>query len=124
MYAVIELKGAQIRVEKGETFRVNRISDHDDKKSLKVESVLFGNDGKTHYIGEPYVKGAVVECEILRDTRGKKVIVFKYRDRKSSQSKKGHRQDLTELRVKDIAFPGAAKAKETKETKKDETKKS
>jgi len=101
MYAVIELQGNQIRVEKGTTFTVNRMEEQKDK-TLKVDKVLFGKKGNAYKIGEPYVKDAYVECEILQDKRLKKVIAFKYRDRKSSQSKKGHRQDVTELKVKEI----------------------
>jgi large subunit ribosomal protein L21 len=101
MYAVIELKGSQIKVEKDETFVVNRM-EAGKSKTLKVDKVLFGKKGNSYKIGDPYVKGAYVECEILGEKRGKKVIAFKYRDRKSSQSKIGHRQDLTELKVVDI----------------------
>ncbi len=103
MYAVIELQGAQVRVEKDEKIAVNRIKDQ-KSGTLKVEKVLFGKKGDSHFIGDPYVEGAFVECEILGEKRAKKVIVFKYRDRKSSQSKKGHRQDLTELKVTGIHF--------------------
>ncbi len=101
MYAVIELQGSQIKVEKDETFVVNRMKSG-KSKTLKVDKVLFGKKGNSYKIGDPYVKGAYVECEILGEKRGKKVIAFKYRDRKSSQSKIGHRQDLTELKVVDI----------------------
>ena len=101
MYAVIELKGSQIKVEKDEVFTVNRMEPK-KSKTLKVDKVLFGKKGNSYKIGTPYVKGAYVECEILGEKRSKKVMVFKYRERKSSQSKKGHRQDLTELKVKDI----------------------
>lgn len=101
MYAVIELQGAQVRVEKNAKFIVNRITDQ-SFKTFKVNNVLFGKKGSTYMVGDPYIKDAYVECEILRDTRLKKVKVFKYRPRKSSQSLKGHRQDVTELLVKDI----------------------
>ncbi|MBD3295790.1 MAG: 50S ribosomal protein L21 [Candidatus Omnitrophica bacterium] len=101
MYAVIELQGEQVKVEKDQSFVVNRI-DGDGKGTIKVDKVLFGKTGNTYKIGEPYVDGAFVECDVLGDKREKKVIAFKYRDRKSSQSKKGHRQDITELRVKEI----------------------
>ena len=101
MYAVIEFKGSQVLVEKDKKILVNRISGQ-KTKTLKVDKVLFGKKGSSHYIGEPYVKDAFVECEIIGDKRAKKVIAFKYRDRKSSQSKKGHRQNLTELKVKEI----------------------
>lgn len=103
MYAVIELKGSQVKVEKNDTFTVNRIEPQ-KSKTLKVDKVLFGKKGNSYKIGTPYVKDAYVECEILADKRSKKVTVFKYRDRKSSQSKKGHRQDITELKVKEIHF--------------------
>ena len=103
MYAVIELQGAQICVEKDDNIVVNRINDQ-KSKTIKVDTVLFGKKGSSYLIGEPYVKDAYVECEIIRDKRLKKVIAFKYRDRKSSQSKKGHRQDVTELKVKSIHF--------------------
>jgi large subunit ribosomal protein L21 len=111
MYAVIELQGAQIYVEKDDKIVVNRISDQ-KSKTVKVDKVLFGKKGASYLVGEPYLKDAYVECEILGDKRLKKVIAFKYRDRKSSQSKKGHRQDVTELKVKNIHFAETAKAKE------------
>jgi large subunit ribosomal protein L21 len=101
MYAVIELQGEQVKVEKDQSFVVNRM-DTGEKDTIKVEKVLFGKTGNTYKVGEPYVKGAFVQCEVLGDRRQKKVIAFKYRDRKSSQSRKGHRQDVTELRVKEI----------------------
>jgi len=103
MYAIIELNGKQVKVEKGDVFTVNRIKNK-PKKDLKIKEVLFGKKQNSHYIGEPYIKGAYVECEVVGDKRAKKIIAFKYRDRKSSQSKIGHRQDLTELRVKEIHF--------------------
>jgi len=103
MYAVIELNGAQVKVEKDTVFTVNRIKEQSSKE-LKVDKVLFGKKGSKYYIGEPYIKDAYVECVILRDKRAKKVLAFKYRERKSSQSIHGHRQDLTELKVKDIIF--------------------
>ncbi len=101
MYAIVELQGEQLRVEENDTFTVNRMA-HDGKKPYKIGKVLFGKKGDDHFIGQPYVKGAYVECDVLGDKRGKKVLSFKYRQRKSSQSLRGHRQDLTELKVKKI----------------------
>lgn len=103
MYAVIELKGTQVLVEKDDRITVNRIKGQKSKK-LKVEKVLFGKKGSSYFVGSPYVKNAYVECEVIGDKRLKKKIAFKYRERKSSQSKKGHRQDVTELQVKEIHF--------------------
>lgn len=103
MYAVIEINGNQVVVEKDSCFTVNRVKGLYDKK-LEINTVLFGKKGNKHYIGDPYIKDAKVECEVLSEKRGKKVISYKYRDRKSSQSKRGHRQDLTELKVTSIEF--------------------
>jgi large subunit ribosomal protein L21 len=99
----MKLQGEQIFVEKDQKITVNRMKPH-KAKTLKVDKILFGKKGNSYKVGTPYIKGAYVECEILGDKRSKKVISYKYRERKSSQSKKGHRQDLTELVVKDIHF--------------------
>jgi len=109
MYAVISLNGSQVKVEKDAVFTVNNIKDQ-ASKTIKVDTVLFARKGASYYIGDPYVKDAYVECEIIKDKRAKKVIAFKYRDRKSSQSKTGHRQDQTELKVKDIVLAGPSKS--------------
>ncbi|MFH1847425.1 MAG: 50S ribosomal protein L21 [Candidatus Omnitrophota bacterium] len=103
MYAVIELQGTQVLVQKDGRIEVNRMEEQ-KSKTIKIEKVLFGKKGASYFVGTPYIEDAYVECEIIGDKRSKKVIAFKYRDRKSSQSKKGHRQDLTELKVKNIHF--------------------
>ncbi len=103
MYAIMEVNGTQVRVEKNDKITINRLKDQSEK-TFKVKEVLFGKKGTTYYVGTPYVKDAFIECEITANKRGKKVIAFKYRDRKSSQSKKGHRQELTELKITDISL--------------------
>jgi large subunit ribosomal protein L21 len=114
MYAIIELQGFQEKVEKGDKIVVNRLKDQ-ESKTVKVDKVLFGRDDSGIFVGQPYVEGAYVECEVIGDKRLKKVISFKYRDRKSSQSKKGHRQDVTELKIKEIHLGGAKTSKKTKQ---------
>ncbi|MBD3379487.1 MAG: 50S ribosomal protein L21 [Candidatus Omnitrophica bacterium] len=111
MYAVVEIQGSQYRVEKDEIIQVNRMEVKADKP-FKADKVLFGKKGNSYFIGEPYVENAYVECDVIGDKRGKKVVSFKYRDRKSSQSIRGHRQDLTEIRIKDIHFAEKAAKKE------------
>ena len=103
MYAIIKIGGTQVRVEKNDVITVNRLKEQKDK-AIKVDKVLFGKKGSSYLIGQPYIKGAYVECDIQGDKRGKKLKVFKYRDRKSSKTLKGHRQELTELKVKEIHF--------------------
>ena len=101
MYAVIETGGRQYKVEKGLEFLTNRI---DGKVSavVKFKNVLFAKEKNSYHIGTPHIKNAHVSCEILSHPRAKKVVAFKYKRRKSSKKKIGHRQDLTKLKVKEI----------------------
>ena len=101
MYAIVNINGDQVKVEKDSTVLVNRLKDI-DSRTFKVQEVLFAKKGNSYMVGDPVVKDSYVEFEVVGPRRGKKVIAFKYRDRKSSQSKKGHRQDLTEIKVVDI----------------------
>lgn len=101
MYAILEIGGKQEKVEKGVEITVNRL-EKKEGASVKVKEVLFAKKGNKYHVGTPYVKGAVVECDIVSHTRGEKVISFKFKRRKSYKRKIGHRQELTTLKVKDI----------------------
>ncbi|BDQ33546.1 50S ribosomal protein L21 [Pseudodesulfovibrio portus] len=101
MFAIIETGGKQYRVEEGLEFNVDLIK-ADAGKSLSIDSVLLvDQDGDTK-IGEPYVKGAKVDCEVLGHTRGEKVVVFHKLSKKDARKTQGHRQDYTQLKVKSI----------------------
>lgn len=101
MYAVIEIGSKQQIVKEGDSIEVER-QELEVGTKLIVSEVLLVADGETVSIGQPFVKGASVETEVLRHLRGQKLITFKYRRRKSSHNKKGHRQNLTVLAVKKI----------------------
>jgi large subunit ribosomal protein L21 len=101
MFAIIETGGKQYRVEEGLEFNVDLIK-ADAGKSLSIDSVLLvDQDGDTK-IGEPYVKGAKVDCEVLGHIRGEKVVVFHKLSKKDARKTQGHRQDYTQLKVKSI----------------------
>lgn len=101
MYAILDIAGRQEKVEKGSEFVVNRLA-KEEGNIAKFTHILFAKKGNQYHIGTPYVKGSSVECEVVSHTRGEKVIAFKYKKRKSSKTKIGHRQDLTVLKVKEI----------------------
>ncbi|MFC1675366.1 50S ribosomal protein L21, partial [Candidatus Omnitrophota bacterium] len=63
--------------------------------------LLISKDNKTEF-GQPYLKGATVKAVVLKQTKGKKLVSYKYRRRKSSDWKKGHRQQLSMLQIKAI----------------------
>lgn len=103
MYAIVEIQGKQYKVaEKDEILVEKAISPRTHKLSL--DKVLLAVKDKKVKIGNPYLKEAKVNCEIMGQLKGKKKMAFKFRKRKSSQSKRGHRQKLVLLKVKEIVL--------------------
>ena len=109
MYAVIETGGKQYRVEVGTELEVELL-DVEPGQSITLERVLLVADGAEAAVGTPVVDGAAVEAEVVGATRGEKVIAFKYRPKARRRVKKGHRQELTVLRINDIRFGGKSAA--------------
>ena len=98
MYAILELSGRQYKVTTQDVIEVNRLASNDGDK-ITFEKVLLVAEGDNVEIGQPYVKGASVEAEVLEQTQGKKVFAYRYLRRKDSHKKTGHRQKLTKLKV-------------------------
>ncbi len=110
MYAVIETGGKQYRVEVGTELEVELL-DGEPGKTVTLDRVLLIADGDDASIGQPVVDGAAVSAEIVRRDRGPKLISFKYRPKARTRVKKGHRQELTILRISDITLNGKSAAK-------------
>src|ERR671911_387255 len=110
MYAVIETGGKQYRVEGGTELEVELL-DVEPGKTVTLERVLLVADGDDASIGRPVVDGAAVIAEVVRQDRGPKLISFKYRPKARSRVKKGHRQELTILRISDVTLNGKSAAK-------------
>ena len=109
MYAVIETGGKQYRVEVGTELEVELL-DVEPGQSITLDRILLVVDGTDASVGTPVVGDAAVEAEVLGQTRGDKVIAFKYRPKARRRVKKGHRQDLTVLRIADIRLNGKSAA--------------
>lgn len=107
MFAVIKTGGKQYRVESGTTLEIERLAaDAGDVVQFNEVLMLGGDDP---VLGAPFVDGAAVQAEIVEQKRGEKLIHFVKRRRKhSSKRTKGHRQNLTVVRVTDILASGAA----------------
>jgi large subunit ribosomal protein L21 len=101
MYAVIETGGKQYRVEVGTELEVELL-DGEPGDSITIDRVLLVADGDESSIGRPIVADAAVEAEVVRRDRGEKLISFKYRPKARRRVKKGHRQELTILRITDV----------------------
>ena len=111
MYAVIETGGKQYRVEVGTVLEVELL-DVEPGQSITLDRVLLVADGAESAVGTPIVDGAAVEAEVVGATRGDKVIAFKYQPKARRRVKKGHRQNLTVLRISDIRLGGKSAAKD------------
>ena len=108
MYAIIETGGKQYKVQKHDVLAVEKLSANGGDK-VQFNSVLLtgGNEVK---VGDPLIKGAGVQATVIEQIKDKKVISFVKRRRKSSsKSKKGHRQQITLVRITDILETGADK---------------
>src|SRR4051812_43369672 len=113
MYAVIETGGKQYRVEVGTQLEVERL-DVEPGAAISLDRVLLVADGAEASIGRPIVTDAVVSAEVLRQDRGDKVISFKYRPKARRRVKKGHRQELTVLRITDVRVGGRSAAEDAR----------
>ncbi len=102
MYALVKTGGKQYRVAKDDTILVERIAADEGAQVILNDVVMLG-DGDKVTIGTPTVAGAAVSATVMRQTRGPKIIIFRRKRRKNHRRTQGHRQDLTLLRITDIA---------------------
>src|SRR5262245_54691870 len=123
MYAVIETGGKKYRVELGSEIQVDRLDVHPGD-AITLERVLLVADGDDTAVGQPTVDGASVSAQVLRQERGDKIVVFKYKPKARTRVKKGHRAELTTLRIADIAFAGKSAAKEAEQAESRKSKES
>ena len=118
MYAVIETGGKQYRVEVGTELEVELL-DVEPGQAITLERVLLVADGDESSIGQPLVADAAVSAEVVRQTRGEKLISFKYRPKARSRVKKGHRQELTVLRITDVRLGSKSAAEAVRKAEAD-----
>ena len=101
MYATIEFKGKQYKVEEGVVFTVDKF-DVEQGSKIDIETVLLVSDGDKISVGTPYVKGAKVQVVVEESFKDKKVLVFKFKSKKDYHRLIGHRQQYTKVRVEKI----------------------
>ena len=101
MFAIIVSGSRQYKVEPNSLIEVNRI-DLDQGAAFSSDKVLLVAGEGAPRIGTPYVEGARVTGTVLEHLRGRKVIIFKQKRRKNYRRKRGHRQELTRIRIEQI----------------------
>ena len=101
MYAIVDIAGQQLKVEKDQKVFVHRLNENEGEKVNFSKVLLVETEGKTT-IGSPVGEGASVDAEVVKHLKGDKVIVFKKKRRKGYAVKNGHRQALSELKITGI----------------------
>jgi large subunit ribosomal protein L21 len=109
MFAVIKTGGKQYKVAANDKITV-MLLEGDAGAKVTFSEVLALFDGEVNHIGAPLVAGASVAAEIIEQARGPKVYAFKKRRRKNSKRKRGHKQDLTVVRILEIVGADGARA--------------
>jgi large subunit ribosomal protein L21 len=107
MFAVIKTGGKQYRVAAEDVITIARLEAEPGQAVTFDNVLMFSREGTTR-VGAPTVTGVSVSAEVVEQTRGPKVIAFKKRRRKNSRRKRGHRQDLTVVRILEILADGAS----------------
>ena len=103
MYAIVEINGQQFKAEAGKKLFVHHIQNTENGATVEFNKVLLVDKDGNITIGAPTVEGAKVVCEVKSPlVKGDKVIVFKKKRRKGYRVKNGHRQQFTELTVKEV----------------------
>jgi large subunit ribosomal protein L21 len=103
MYAIVEVKGKQYKVEKGKEVYVDLLG-VEEGSSVDFDQVLLLDDDKAVKVGAPYVEGAKVKAKVEKQVKGKKLTVFKFRAKKGFRKRKGHRQKYNKLMIEDIVL--------------------
>ena len=105
MFAIVSTGGKQYKVAEETVLTVNKLEGSDGDK-VTLDEVLFASDGKNFALGNPQIDGAKVNAEIVKQDRDRKILVFKKKRRKNYRRLKGHRPDITFLKINSLDIPG------------------
>lgn len=103
MYAIVEIQGQQFKAEAGKKIFVHHIQNAESGASVEFDRVLLVDNEGTITVGTPTVEGAKVVCEVLSPlVKGDKVLIFHKKRRKGYRKLNGHRQQFTEMTIKEV----------------------
>ncbi len=102
MFAVIETGGKQYKVQKDDVIFIEKL-EAEEGKTVNFDVVAITDDKGSITVGTPYVKGAKVSGKVVKNGKGKKIMVFTYKPKKNSQRKMGHRQPYTKVQIETVS---------------------
>lgn len=103
MYAVIKTGGKQYKVQVGDSIYVEKLA-FDDGTALSFEAVLFSNEDTDVRVGAPVLSDVKVEGKVIRQAKGHKIYIGKFKSKKNYRRKTGHRQPYTQVEITAINF--------------------
>ena len=98
MHAIIETGGKQYKVAQGDTLFIEKLP-NEAGETVTFDKVLAVLDGDKATFGTPVVAGASVEATVVKNGKGKKIMVFKYKPKKNYRRRQGHRQPYTKVEI-------------------------
>ena len=101
-YAVIKTGGKQYKVKTGEILKIEKLPKIKENTKIEFNEILAYGDSKLIELGDPLVKGAKVEANLIKNTKNRTILIFKKRRRQNSRRKNGHRQQYSMIRVEKI----------------------
>ena len=101
-YAIIKTGGKQYRVKTGEILKIEKLPDSKLDTTIKFNEILAYGDAKSIEIGTPYIEGAKVEADLIKNVKDRTILIFKKRRRQNSRRKNGHRQEYSMIRINKI----------------------
>ena len=122
-FAVIQTGGKQYKVKASEILKIEKLGNDKTKSKIEFNEILAYGDDKTIEVGSPFVQGAKVEAELLKNGKNRTVLIFKKRRRKNSRRKNGHRQQYSLIKINKIFSKDGGVFAEAKNTEKKEIKK-
>jgi len=126
-YAVIQTGGKQYKVKAGEILKVEKLQESKPSSIVNFKEILAYGDDENIEVGNPIIKGAKVEANLIKNSKNRTVLIFKKRRRKNSRRKNGHRQQYSLIRINKIFSKDGKLLSEAKKldkpTKKKEVKK-
>ena len=125
-FAVIKTGGKQYKVKASDILKIERLKESKAESKIEFNEILAYGDDKNLEVGSPFVKGAKVEAELIKNSKNRTILIFKKRRRHNSRRKNGHRQEYSMIRINKI-FSKDGKVlseaeKVSKTSKKEETK--
>ena len=119
-FAVIQTGGKQYKVKASDILKIEKLEN--SKEKIEFNDVLAYGDDNNLELGAPFIKGAKVEAELIKNGKNRTILIFKKRRRQNSRRKNGHRQQYSLIKINKIFNKDGgifAEASEDKETKKD-----